>query len=87
MRERMSSGKWAREVHVLLIAHHALCASPPERVPYHARIHVGRDDITEKLNLNEKITQAQRSMFRVQDMVCSMTAGHASRIETSDREC
>lgn len=76
-----------REVHVLMIGHHALRASPPESVPYSARVHVGRDDITAKLNLNEKTIQAQRLMFRVQDMVCSMTAGHASRIETSDREC
>jgi len=68
------------KIEVVLIANHALLVNRPETVPYYARIQVEEDDVTEKFDLNKRITEAQQLMFKVPEWFSSMTASHAVRI-------
>jgi hypothetical protein len=54
--------------------------NPPERVPYYAKIEADQIDTTQKLNLDEKIAEAQHTMFKVPGLFSSMTASHAVRL-------
>jgi hypothetical protein len=68
------------KIHAVLIAHHALLVNPPELVPYYARIDVGGDQVTGKVDLNKMIAEAQRLILGVPELSASMTASHAVKL-------
>jgi hypothetical protein len=76
-----------RNVSVTMIAHHAFCMNPPGTVPYYARIRLLDEDITNKLNVDELVAEAQRQIYgpgwTVIDIVNAHTAAQGARIASA----